>query len=337
MSTKAAHWRLREDGKVACHLCPTACVLAGGRDGPCGTRGHRDGRMVAFNYGRLSACGMDPIEKKPLYHFLPGAPILSVAAAGCNLHCAFCQNWQLSQGRATSVAELSPADVVDLARREGSVGVAYTYSEPLVWFEFVRDTARLVREAGLVNVIVSNGYLNPDPLAELLPLIDAANIDLKSMDEDFYRDVCKGHLQPVLATIEALYRADVHVEITNLVIPGHNDAPGQIERLRDRVADLSPDIPLHLSAYHPAWQFDAPPTSAEILERAARTCAERLHHVYIGNLGPTRWSDTRCPDCGELVIERRRGRARCDLATPHCPGCGRRLPLVLAREERTTS
>jgi pyruvate formate lyase activating enzyme len=334
MIRQAEYWQPRPDNAVACELCPTGCVLREGRDGPCGTRGNRDGRMVPLGYGRIAACGVDPMEKKPLYHFLPGAAILSVAAAGCNLHCQFCQNWRLSQEPAPSAETLTPEDVVDLAVAQRSVGIAYTYSEPLVWFEFVRDTAQLARRAGLVNVIVSNGYLNPAPLAELIPWLDAANIDLKCMDERFYRDICKAHLAPVLDTIAALHAAGVHLEITNLVIPGHNDSDDQIIRLRDHVAALSVDIPLHLSAYHPAWCFDAPPTPPATLDHAAELCAERLHHVFAGNVALTRWTDTRCPGCQAVLISRRHHLARCDLAEPCCPSCGRAVPIVLTPPPR---
>jgi pyruvate formate lyase activating enzyme len=290
--------------------------------------------MVPLHYGEVAATGLDPMEKKPLYHFLPGAPILSVAASGCNLHCQFCQNWQLSQHDGGRADHLAPAEVVDLAVRHGAVGVAFTYSEPLVWFEYVRDTAALVREAGLVNVVVSNGYLEPEPLSELIPLLDAANVDLKSMDERFYREICRGHLQPVLDTMAALHAGGVHLEITNLVIPGHNDSDEQLDRLRDHVADLSPDVPLHLSAYHPAWCFDAPPTPPATLDRAARRCAERLHFVYAGNVHLDGWHDTACPDCGTVVITRRGWTTVCDLTEPRCPHCGRALPLVLGTSSR---
>lgn len=328
---EASYWHSTTDSAVVCDLCPTGCTLRAGRDGPCRTRGNREGRMVALSYGRVVASGLDPMEKKPLYHFLPGAPILSIAAAGCSLHCEFCQNWRLSQTTEAVGEAMTPEAVVALARRHRSVGIAYTYSEPLVWFEFVRDTARLAREAGLVNVIISNGYINPEPLADLIPWLDAANIDLKCMDERFYREICKGHLEPVLHTLAALHAGSVHLEITNLVIPGHNDSDEQIRRLRDHVADLSPQIPLHLSAYRPAWCFDAPPTPPETLERAARQCAEKLHHVYVGNVDLPHWNDTRCPECGEVVIRRRGYTVECHLASARCPTCQTRLPLVLNR------
>ena len=327
---EAAYWQALDGRRVACLLCPVGCTLRPGRDGPCGTRGNRDGAMVALQYGKVVAAGLDPMEKKPLFHFLPGRPILSVAAMGCNLHCAFCQNWQLSQTRDGRARDLSPQAVVRLAQQQRSTGIAYTYSEPLVWFEFVRDTAGLARAAGLVNVVVSNGYLNPQPLAELLPLLDAANIDLKSSDDRFYREVCQGRLAPVLATLAAIHTAGVHLEVTHLVIPGYNDGDEQFARLRDLVADVSPEIPLHLSAYHPDYRFDAPATPPDTLVRAARICAERLRYVYVGNVALDDWQDTRCPSCGEVVIERNGYRTVCRLAAPVCPACGQALPIVLA-------
>jgi len=329
MTPTAAYWEARPDQRVACKLCPVGCVLRPGQTGPCGTRANTDGRMVPLRYGKLVAAGVDPIEKKPLYHFHPGAPILSVAGTGCNLHCAFCQNWSISQKHDGRTETMAPADVIDLAREHRSLGVAYTYSEPLVWFEFVRDTATLAHAAGLANVVVSNGYLNPEPLQELVPLLDAANIDLKSMDDRFYRNVCKASLQSVLQTITALHAAGVHLEVTNLVIPGYNDSDVQLGRLRDFLADLSPEIPLHLSAYHPAWKFDAPPTPPATLERAAELCAERLHYVYAGNVHLPRWSDTRCPGCGAVVISRHGYRVDVRLAGGTCPDCGRAIPVVI--------
>jgi len=274
---------------------------------------------------------MDPIEKKPLYHFHPGQPILSVAAPGCNLHCKFCQNHSISQGKGQSTEFATPQEVVAAALNQDSMGIAFTYSEPLVWFEFVLDTAREAHAAGLKNVLVTNGFLNPEPLAEILPFIDAANIDLKSMDDGFYRKICKAGLEPVLAAVRQFHEAGVHIELTNLIIPGHNDSPEQIEQLIDFVADLDPSIPLHFSAYHPAWKMDAPPTPRETMKRALVQAQEKLPWVYLGNLGGPDGRDTFCPECGSAVIEREGFQARVSLKKDgRCSGCGRQIPIVMS-------
>ncbi len=324
----ARYWHTLPDDRIACDLCPTACTLDPGQLGSCGTRANEAGVMVARQYGRLVSAAVDPIEKKPLYHFFPGAPILSIAAAGCNLHCRFCQNWNISQRTDTPAREATPEAVVDMAAAEQSVGIAYTYSEPLVWFEFVLDTARQARRRGLKNVIVSNGHLNAEPARELLPLIDAANIDLKSMDETFYRKICRGRLQPVLDNIVLCHELGVHVEVTNLVIPGHNDTDDHFARLADFIAGVDRAVPLHLSAYRPCYEFDAPATPAQTLVRAAEICAERLDYVYVGNTTLTDWNDTVCPGCGEQVVRRQGFQVRSRLVDGACPGCGRRLPVV---------
>ena len=331
MTTTAAWWKPLDNGQVACELCPIACRLREGQTGPCATRANHQGAMVPLHYGRIVSAGVDPIEKKPLYHFHPGRPILSVAAPGCNLHCMFCQNWTISQDGEARTTATTPAALVETARAEDSVGVAFTYSEPLVWFEFVRDTAQAFRAAGLKNVLVTNGFLNEKPLAELLPLIDAANIDLKSMDDVFYRRICKARLQPVLDSITAFHEAGVHLEITNLVIPGHNDSDEQIGALVDFVAGLDRTVPLHFSAYHPAWKMTARPTPPETLLRARDIAAKKLDHVYLGNLPLAAGRDTACPDCGTVAIGRSGYRAEVHIREDAaCTGCGRRLPIVFS-------
>ncbi|MFO7654337.1 MAG: AmmeMemoRadiSam system radical SAM enzyme [Candidatus Krumholzibacteriia bacterium] len=328
MTVTARYWHVLPDGRIACDLCPVGCKLREGQDGLCRTRGVTGGRLVAHQYGLVVSAGVDPIEKKPLYHYHPGQPILSVAALGCNLHCEFCQNWTISQRGQGPTTRMSPEDVVAAAHETGSFGVAYTYSEPLVWFEFVLDTARRVRTAGLKNVVVTNGYLNAEPLAELLPWLDAANVDLKGMDERFYERVCHASLQPVLHTITAMHRAGVHVEVTNLVIPGHNDSDEHLRDLARFLGDLDPDLALHLSAYRPAYKFDAPPTPAATLRRAAGIARERLRHVYVGNLHVDGATDTVCAACGRVLVRRLGYRTRTDLAAgPSCPGCGAAAPI----------
>ncbi len=328
---KAAWWHPQSGGRVVCELCPIACTLNSGQTGPCGTRANREGVMQPLHYGELVAAGMDPIEKKPLNHFHPGGSILSVAAPGCNLHCLFCQNAGISQGGRQRTSYNTPKQVVEVALAQNSLGIAYTYSEPLVWFEFVRDTAREARAAGLKNVLVTNGFLNPEPLADILPLIDAANIDLKSMDDGFYRKICKAGLEPVLAAIRQFHAAGVHLELTNLLIPGHNDSDEQISRVVDFVAGLDVNIPLHFSAYRPAWKMDAPPTPRSTLLRALKLAREVLPWVYLGNIAGAEGRDTFCPDCGAALINRAVAQAQVYLMeNGRCPGCDRLLPIVMA-------
>lgn len=327
----AAWWEPLANGQAACHLCPVGCRLREAQVGPCGTRANRGGRMVPLHYGRVATLAVDPLEKKPLYHFHPGRSILSVAAPGCNLHCLFCQNWSLSQQPQAPTRAASCDELVAAALRAGSVGLAFTYSEPLVWYEFVRDTAVAARAAGLAVVLVTNGYLNPAPLAALLPLVDAANIDLKSMDDGFYRRVCKARLGPVLDAIRAFTGAGVHVELTNLVIPGHNDDDASLARLVDFVAGLGRPVPLHFSAYHPAWKLSAPPTPRATLLRARDLARRRLDWVYLGNVAGREGRDSDCPGCGALLVDRSGPAGVAHLgAGAACPGCGRPQPFILA-------
>ncbi|MBF0157540.1 MAG: AmmeMemoRadiSam system radical SAM enzyme, partial [Magnetococcales bacterium] len=252
---------------VVCELCPHGCAIPPGGAGDCRIRVNLDGRLLATTFGRPSAIHIDPMEKKPLYHFLPGTPIFSIATAGCNLHCTFCQNWQLSQRSGQEMEEVyraSPAEVVGAARGQGCSSIAYTYSEPLVYFEYVLETATLARGRGLRNVLVSAGYANRAPLQELGRVLDAANIDIKAFDDRFYRDFCGATLQPVLDALVTLREAGVWIEVTNLVIPTANDDPGRIREMsRWLVRELGADTPLHFSRFYPQYQLrNLPPTPA---------------------------------------------------------------------------
>ena len=276
-------------------------------------------------YGRISSLGLDPIEKKPLYHYHPGAAILSVGFVGCSLHCPFCQNHRISQGTDAPTEELSPASLVATARREGSFGIAYTYSEPLIHLEYVLDCARAAREAGLKNVLVTNGYIEPGPLEEALPLIDAANVDLKSRQDVFYRKELGGALDPVLSFIRAA-AGRMALEVTTLVIPGRNDTSEEIEEAAAFLADLDPEIPYHLSAYTPRYRYTAPPTPPGARVELAAVARRRLRHVYVGNVAGAgaEGTDTRCPDCRAVWITRRGyATAVVGLRGSKCAGCGR--------------
>jgi len=249
---------------------------------------------------------LDPIEKKPLYHFYPGSMIFSVGTVGCNLHCGFCQNWQIAQRTDAVTAEVTPEYLVELAREQPHcIGIAYTYAEPAIWYEYVYDTAKLAREAGLKNVLVTNGYLNPEPLVELVPWIDAVNLDVKAFSEEFYKQNCRGRLQPVLQTAEILVER-CHLEITTLLIPGLNDSETELRELVAWIASLDRDIPLHFSRYTPQYQMKRPVTPLATLQRAREIALEKLNFVYLGNV----WEDnsgsnTYCPACGRILIKRR--------------------------------
>jgi pyruvate formate lyase activating enzyme len=328
---RAKYWSPGADGRVCCQLCPHRCRIAEGESGLCRARRAAGGALLAAGYGSLSSVANDPVEKKPLYHFLPGSSVLSAGGWGCNFHCRFCQNWTISQeGPPPDGGRVSPEALVEKALACGSRGVAYTYNEPLIAIEFVADCARAARAAGLKNVLVTNGFINPEPAAELLPWIDAANVDLKSIEDDFYRSQCDGRLRPVQEFILAAVRAGCHVEITNLIIPGLNDREELFEPLAEWIADSAgPFVPLHLSAYFPRYREHAPPTPDGLIAKARALCARRLAFVYAGNVNLPGASDTACPGCGETLIARSGYRVDVRLAPGgNCPRCGRRLEGV---------
>lgn len=328
MQKEALFYTKLEDSKVKCELCPVGCIIAPGKKGVCIGRKNVDGKLMAINYGQVVSVSMDPIEKKPLYHFYPGSDILSIGPNSCNLRCKNCQNWAISQ-QEMHTDFFSPEDMVDVASKNNSIGIAYTYTEPLVWYEYVLDTGNLVREKGMVNVLVTNGYINPGPLEKLLPLIDAMNIDLKSIEDDFYREVCKGKVSSVLKTIETVFNGGCHLEITNLVIPGLNDSEEQMIKLVDWVAKLSDKIPLHFSRYFPDYQMKAPPTPITTLSKAYKIGREKLKYVYVGNAFIYGASDTYCPSCGNTLIRRERyNTGTMGIADKRCKKCGSAVDII---------
>ena len=294
---------------LQCKLCPKECVIEPGQTGECRIRANIDDRLVATTYGHPCAVHVDPVEKKPMFHFLPGTGILSLATVGCNLHCKNCQNWEISQENPENVSasELPPEQVPVLAREQGCLSVAYTYTEPLVYYEYTLDCAKRAREAGLKNVIVTAGYLNEEPLKKLYPYIDGAKIDIKSMSDQFYREICDASLGPVLNACVLAREAGVLLEPTNLVIPTLNDRDDDFRKLaRWIVSNLGPETPLHFSRFFPQYQMqNLPPTPAETLVRARDIARdEGLCYVYIGNLSLPGAENTYCPACGRLLVER---------------------------------
>ena len=323
----------RPDGSVRCGVCAHRCVVRPGRMGICGVRQNRAGELVCLAYGAVVSIGLDPIEKKPLFHVMPGSTAYSIATAGCPFHCSFCQNWEIAQGPRLGLDlpthRLPPDGVVAEAVAFGARSIAYTYVEPTVFLEYALDTARLAREAGLRNLFITDGYATPEAIDLLAPVLDAANVDLKSFNDAFYRRLCGARLAPVLDAIMAMRRAGIWLELTTLVIPGHNDDSGELRALaRWIVENLGRETPWHVSRFHPAYRLlDAPPTPLATLRRVADLGREAgLVHVYVGNAPELELEDTSCAGCGRLLIERRGYAVRNDLATDgSCPGCGRML------------
>jgi pyruvate formate lyase activating enzyme len=303
MIKPAAYWEKLEDGKVICKLCPAECRLTDGKVGICRSRFNRDGELVTDNYGELVSLAIDPIEKKPLYHFYPAADILSTGPNSCNLGCMHCQNWTISQRKAETTF-FSPEQLVETAIQYKSLGVAFTYTEPMVWYEYIMDTAPLLRRASLKTVLVSCGYINPEPLEDLLGVMDAINIDLKSMRADFYKKICKGKLEPVLRNIRRVAESSVHLEVTNLIIPTLNDSDQDLNDLVDFVASLSDMIPLHFSAYRPDYKLTIKATPIDTMLRAREIARKKLKYVYLGNVLLEGSANTLCPNCGNLLIQR---------------------------------
>ncbi len=284
MQKEASYYQKQKSGKVQCLLCPKKCLITCGGIGFCGVRKNIDGTLYSLVYGKTTGMAVDPIEKKPLYHFHPGEFIFSLGTRGCNLGCVFCQNWRISQNLNACLEDITKEEIVEQALRRKTFGIAYTYNEPFIWYEFVRDTAALAKENGLENVLVTNGYVNLEPLEELLPLIGAMNIDLKAMDDQFYRSICKATLDPVLNTIKRA-KQSTYIELTNLIIPTLNDSDEQIEKLADWILNnTGADTPLHLSRYFPCYELNLPLTPVETLKRAKAIAEKKLKYVYLGNV-----------------------------------------------------
>lgn len=331
---EALYWESAAEQKVKCLLCPHECLIPEGRQGICRIRKNLNGVLYSFVYGHPAAIHADPVEKKPLYHFYPGKQILSVGTFGCNLRCSFCQNFHLSQKEYSSFghAFVPPEGLSQQAiGLKGNTGVAFTYNEPTVFYEYMAETAGFVQTAGMKNVMISNGFISAEPLEKLIPLMDAFNIDLKSFRNSFYRKVTGGSLAPVLQTLKTIVKAGKHLEITHLVIPGLNDDPAELTELVAWMAnELGKGIPLHLSRYFPAYHLDQPPTPLETLSHFATLAKERLDFVYSGNVGSSEFSDTWCPECHNRLIVREGYQTLVTGLTPEgrCSKCGANIPGV---------
>lgn len=332
-------WERQPDGSVVCHLCAHRCRIKRGLRGICRVRENRAGALVSLTTHRLVAAEIDPIEKKPFFHFLPGSSAYSIATAGCNFHCSFCQNWGISQwpcehpGRPLPGTAGAPRDIVSAARAAGCASIAYTYTEPTIFFELALATCRLAAEAGLRNVFVTNGYMTPEALALIAPVLHAANVDLKSFSDRYYRKVCGATLPSVLDTIRGMRRRGIWVEVTTLLIPDHNDDDAELAALARWLAETDRDMPWHVSAFFPTYKMlSVAPTPLATLERAARIGRDAgLNYVYAGNIPGEERESTACPGCGEVVV-RRRGFALLAnrLKDGRCPRCRTALAGVWA-------
>lgn len=324
-----AKYYKKEDKYIRCMLCPHNCRITEGNRGICGVRKVNSGELETENYGMISSLALDPLEKKPLYHFKPGKYILSAGSYGCNFSCGFCQNYMISK-QLPQTQYFSPEKLVEIAKQtkdRGNTGVAFTYNEPSVWFEYVLDTAQLLKKNDLDVVLVTNGFISPEPLLELLPYVDAMNIDLKAFNEEFYKKICGGTLSDVLRTIETA-QTRTHVEITTLLVNGYNDSNEEIGSLAKYISKIDKSIPLHLSRYHPAYKFTDPPTPEKRMEDCSTEARKYLEYVYTGNV-PYSDNNTYCTDCGYLLVERQYGSIKVNFSNDACPRCGHSLNFIL--------
>jgi pyruvate formate lyase activating enzyme len=297
----------KNENKLECLLCPHCCKLTKGATGICGVRRNRGENIELLTYGVLSGYSSDPVEKKPLYHFFPGYNVLSVGSYGCNMSCDFCQNFNISQKYSDHfIADTTPEKLTTAAlSSKNNIGIAFTYNEPVIWFEFVRDVAILIKKAGLCTVMVSNGYINSDPLNEITGFTDAFNIDLKAFTDSFYRRLTGSGIGPVKDSLKQIARSGKHLEITTLIIPGQNDNEKEMALMSEWIeGELGPDVPLHLSRYYPMYKRDDPATNQETLSRLYDTALKNLNYVYTGNLKTETSQNTKCPECGTLVTIR---------------------------------
>lgn len=320
-----------EKKTVQCRLCPCHCLINPAHAGLCGIRENREGKLYSLIYGQVASANIDPVEKKPLYHFYPGTEIFSVGSAGCNFRCQFCQNWEISQKKPQelNLREISSDDAIRMAKQYNCIGIAYTYNEPLINYEFVLECSEKARAYGLKNVLVTNGYIEEEPLFKLLPFIDALNIDVKSFRDEFYQKMCGARLSPVLRTAEICVRKKIHIEITTLLIPHLNDSKDELEDLTDWVYSLGQEIPLHFSRYFPCYKMTIDPTSLATLQRARSIAVRKLKYVYLGNVFEEPEAKTYCPFCQELLVIRRGYHTEISgLEKGYCRKCGNKVNVI---------
>ena len=315
------------DGVLNCHICNRGCVISNGKTGFCGMRQNDNGTMYSLNYASASSVAVDPIEKKPLFHFYPGSLSFSLGSVGCNFRCPYCQNWSISQADLNEIGtrDIPPEKAIQMAQDNNCQSISWTYNEPTMWFEYTYDSAKLAHENDLKTVYVTNGYMSQESLDIIAPYLDAANVDLKGMSDKFYKQLCQARLEPVLENIQTMHDKGIHLEITNLVIPGYNDSQEDIKALVKFVVDVDVNIPLHFTRFYPHYKMNqVPPTPVNTLEKAHKMAKESgLKYVYIGNVPGSDGENTKCPDCGALLIQRDgfsvgSNNLKKDKKCPHC-------------------
>lgn len=317
------------DDKIKCFLCPHNCIIANDQFGLCSVRANKDGTLKTINYGEITAMSNDPIEKKPLYHFKPTKNILSVGSFGCNFSCGFCQNYRVAHHKPKSEYVSSDKLIEICLNSKDNVGIAFTYNEPSIWYEYVYETSKKLKEKhpDYNIVLVTNGYIEPEPLLKLLPYVDAMNIDLKSFRQDYYKKICGGDVEAVLRTIEESNKK-CHVEITTLLVNGLNDSRGEIEEIASYLGKLNKNIPLHLSRYFPSYKMDRPPTEIDVMLEGREIAEKYLNYVYLGNVANID-NSTYCPECRKLLVQRNGFFSNTYINDNICPECGYDIKILL--------
>ncbi|MGK0465732.1 AmmeMemoRadiSam system radical SAM enzyme [Clostridium sp.] len=326
---KEALFYEKQEGEIGCKLCPHNCLIAEGDYGKCSVRLNKEGVLYTINYGEITSIARDHIEKKPLYHFKPGSNILSVGSFGCNFSCGFCQNHSISQGRAGS-EYIPPEKLVEMCKGLcDNVGVAFTYNEPSIWYEYVYNASRLLKESikDIKIVVVTNGYIKEQPLKMLLPYVDSMNIDLKAFNNKYYKDICGGTVRPVMDTIE-ISSKECHVEVTTLLVNGENDSSAEIEGIAVFLASVNKDIPLHLSRYFPNYKMEIPATKLDVMYEDRDIAKQYLNYVYLGNVAGTD-NSTYCPECGYKLVERDGYIVHVNTHEGICPKCGFKINIII--------
>ncbi len=328
MEKEALFYEKQKD-KINCKLCPHNCLIPVGAHGKCNVRVNKEGMLYTINYGEITSISRDPIEKKPLYHFKPGSNILSVGSCGCNFTCGFCQNHSISQGRASS-EYISPEKLVEMCKGlEDNIGIAFTYNEPSIWFEYIYHCSKLLKETlkDIKIVLVTNGYIKEEPLKMVLPYVDAMNIDLKAFTNKYYKDICGGSVLPVMDTIK-ISAKQCHLEVTTLLVSGENDSREEISEIAGFIASLNKDIPLHLSRYFPNYKMENPATKVEVMYEDRDIAKQYLNYVYLGNVAGTD-NSTYCPKCSFKLIERDVYHVHVNISDDICPKCGYKINIIL--------